>query len=187
MHDQTTLAPVLKTLLFRPYILARRWNWKSALMSSLVRGLIFFAVNIVAGFSAAADAMLTEMAFRAITAGFFGALTQSFRKVQPAWHGAIAVLVLLPFVNHSFEFLVHWARGTEKLYASIGVSVAFTALSSTFHYFVMRRGLLVVGDGGNSLIHDLALMPRAVVAFVAFPFTSLWRATQPRPRPVVEG
>lgn len=186
MHDQTTLLSVLKTLLFRPQVLARRWNWKSALLSSLVRGLIFFAVNFVAGLSAALNAMATEMLFRAITAGFFGAVTQSFRKVQPAWHGAVAVLVLLPLANHSFEFAAHWARGTEKLYASIGVSVAFTALSSAFHYFVMRRGLLVVGDGGNSLRYDLARMPRAVLAFVAFPFVALWRWASPQQRPPTE-
>src|ERR1700722_1650162 len=35
-----------------------RWNWKSALLSSLLRATIFFFTNLVAGWHAALGAML---------------------------------------------------------------------------------------------------------------------------------
>ncbi len=155
----------------KPYAtVVKRWNWKSALMSSLVRGAIFFLVNLTAGAAAAWAAFLTEFAFRACTAGFYGAITQNLSRVRPSWQGTVGALVLLPLANHSAEFFVHWLNGTAKLEASIFASVCFTALSSTFHVFVMRRGLLVVGEGSGSLLGDLKQMPRVVVLFLATPF-----------------
>jgi hypothetical protein len=147
-------------------LLIRRWNWKSALLSSLIRGGIFFFTNLKAGFAAAAGAMMAEFALRTVTSGFCGSLTQAFRRVEPAWHGTIAVLLLLPVANHGLEFLLHWWRGTPALALSIGVSVGFTCFSTSFNYFAMRRGLLTVGHGSRTLLEDLAQIPRVVVAFV---------------------
>ena len=42
------------------------WNWKSALYSSVLRGLIFFFANLTAGLHAAEGAMLAEFVFRAL-------------------------------------------------------------------------------------------------------------------------
>ena len=39
--------------------------------------------------------MLTEFCYRAITAGFYGALTQAFRKVEPLWQGTLAALAVI--------------------------------------------------------------------------------------------
>src|SRR5271157_2473069 len=41
--------------------LIRKWNWKSALTSSLLRAAIFFFVNLAAGPKAAVRALLTEL------------------------------------------------------------------------------------------------------------------------------
>jgi hypothetical protein len=48
----------------------RRWNWKSALLSSLARATIFFAANLTAGQAAALAAMTREFGFRAIASSF---------------------------------------------------------------------------------------------------------------------
>ena len=165
-----SLGAVLLSFAHRPAeTLVRRWNWKSAVTSSTVRAALFFAVNLTAGTQAAWAAFWTELAFRACTSGFYGAVTQGFSTVRPAWKGTLAAFVLLPFFNHSLEFLAHWARGTEKLALSIAVSVCFTGVSSAFHCFAMQRGLLIVGEGSQGLLADLAQMPRSVWLFVTAP------------------
>jgi hypothetical protein len=40
--------------------LFRQWNWKAALFSSFFRAVVFFAVNLRAGWTSAWAAMLTE-------------------------------------------------------------------------------------------------------------------------------
>ena len=71
-----TVAEVLVELVRDPgrYLIAR-WNWKSALMSSLLRATIFFFTNLVAGWHAALGAMCAELILRSATSGFYGALT----------------------------------------------------------------------------------------------------------------
>ena len=164
---QNGLGGVLLDFLRRPYqTLVLRWNWKSAVTSSIVRACLFFGINLTAGAEAALAAFWTELVFRACTAGFYGAITQGFSTVRPAWQGTLGAFVLLPFFNHSLELLAHWLRGTEMLGLSILASVCFTAFSSAFHCFVMRHGLLIVGEGSQGLLADLAHMGRVVWAFV---------------------
>jgi len=149
--------------------LIKKWNWKSAILSTVLRSVLFFFTNLAAGLPAALAAMTTEWIYRGVTAGFYGALTQAFSDVEPPWAGAFAVLVLLPLANHSVEFFVHWLRGTNRLYTSIGASVALTALSSLFNYYAMRRGSFIVGRGRKALLHDLGQFPKLVVEFCLLP------------------
>jgi len=188
MNEAISLSGALQRVAMDPGgTLFQRWNWKSALLSSLVRGTIFFSTNLRFGLDAAAGAMLAEFCLRAATSGFCGALTQAFRAVRPAWKGMVAVLVLLPIANHALEITLHWARGTPELLLSIAVSLSFTVFSTSFNYFAMRRGLLTVGQGSQGLLPDLAQMPRLVCAycvaiggFAARIGTAPWRLTQQR-------
>ena len=143
-----------------------QWNYKSAVMSSLVRASLFFTMNLAAGLMAAVAAMAVEFFFRFLTAGFYGALTQAFRRVQPERAATIAVMILLPLIGHSLELVVHWMRGTPRLGESIAASVLLTALSTAFNLFAMRRGVLIVGAGSRSLRHDLLTMPAVMAAFL---------------------
>jgi hypothetical protein len=171
-----SVAGVLRDLLRNPAgLLLRRWNWKSAVLSSLFRAAIFFFANLRAGWRAAAGAMLAELLYRGITAGFFGALTQAFRRAQPAWLAATVAIVLVPLTSHSIELTVHLARGTPKLLASMISSVIFTILSTLFHLYAMRRGVLIVGTGSRSLAADFRQMPRIVAGFLAAGPLALWR------------
>lgn len=149
--------------------LFERWNYKSAVLSSLARGSIFFTTNLTAGADAAIAAMITEWCFRFATAGFYGAATQAFRAVTPPLHGTLAAMVILPAVAHSLEFLVHLWRGTPALGTSIAASVVFTAISTAFNLFAMRRGVFIVGEGGGSLLSDLVRLPRLLFSFLAAP------------------
>jgi len=166
-----TVTDVLMKLIRNPQeYLLRRWNYKSALLSALFRGGIFFATNISAGLAAAAGAMLAEFVLRGITTGFYGSITQAFRKAEPVWKSMLTAILLLPVLNHSIELLVHWMRGTPNLWASIGVSACFTALSTCFNLYAMRQGALLVDDEQQSLWSDMKRMPRIVINFVASPF-----------------
>jgi hypothetical protein len=173
-----TVATVLKNLLRHPARhLIHRWNWKSAVLSSLVRASIFFFANLVAGLHAAIGALLAELVLRTITSGFYGAVTEAFSEARPAWAALATAMVVLPVINHSVEFLVHWARGTPKLGLSIMASVMFTAISTAFNLYAMRHGVLTVGGKSKTLSEDLRLLlpllgqfllagPRAVVRYV---------------------
>jgi len=166
-HDES-VGQVMLALIRHPVRrLLWRWNWKSAVLSSGFRSILFFLTNLSAGLGAAVAAMLTELGFRGTTAGFYGALTQAFRHAQPHWLAAITVMVLLPVVTHTIEFGVHWLRGTERLKESILVSCLFTVVSTLFNLFAMRRGTFIVGEGRASLLHDLRVLPRLIVAFIA--------------------
>lgn len=146
--------------------LLRRWNWKSAVLSSLLRASLFFFTNLTAGLHAALAAMTTELLFRAVTSGFYGAITEAFRDADPPWAAAISVMILLPFANHSIEFLVHWLRGTHNLVSSILASVILTSISSLFNWYAMRRGAFIVGRGRDSLLADLLRFPRLFLDFL---------------------
>ncbi|MGE0449273.1 MAG: TonB-dependent receptor [Vicinamibacterales bacterium] len=173
--DRRSLVAAGRYLLAHPVeIVLERWNWKSSLLSCVFRGLIFFTVNIVAGLDAAVAAMLTEMAYRAIVTGAFASLTQWFRLVEPAWLGALTVMILVPGLNQGLSFLVHWLSGTAELALSLLVSFAVSAVSAWFNFSIMRQGVFIVEPGSASLWRDLATFPSAVAnLFRASPRSSI--------------
>lgn len=77
----------------------------------------------------------------------------------------MAGMIVLPITTHLLEFIVHFLRGTERLHESIALSVAFTALSTSFNLYAMRQGALTVGEGSQSLWRDLRSVPRLVTGF----------------------
>lgn len=167
MAEPSTIAGVLRWMLRHPWdALVRQWNYKSAVLSASMRASLFFGTNSAAGLDAALAAMTTEFCFRICTAGFYGAVTQAFRRVEPAHAGTMAAMIVLPILAHSLELAVHWWRGTPALGLSIAVSIAFTALSTSFNLFAMRRGAFVVGVGRRSLVSDLLSLPRLAALFV---------------------
>lgn len=118
------------------------WNWKAALSSALLRAPIFFVSNLTVGLGAAVAAFVTEFVYRAVAAGFYGALTEAFARIRsPA--RSMAALIVLPAAGHGIEFLVHaWAE-TPALGRSVLASVAVSVLTTLFSLTVMRRGLFL--------------------------------------------
>lgn len=181
VYAAPTVGDVLRGLLRHPIDnLLRRWNWKSAVLSAIIRGVLFFVANIGAGLPAALNAMSIESAFYITTAGFYGALTQAVRRAQPAWTATLTMMVLMPAVNHTLELLLHWAGGTEKLARSIIVSVCFSMLSAAFNLFAMRRGAFIVGAERQSLRADLQQVPRLIVDFLTALPRALWQQHRAR-------
>ena len=129
-----TLRGALRGLISRPYeLLIRRWNWKAVFFSSLIRGVIFFCANLKSGLRMATGAMLAEYAYRALTSGFYGAITQAIGEVEPEWQAYLGAMLVLPACSHSLEFAVHWLRRTPHLKTSIMSSFVFTILSTLFN------------------------------------------------------
>lgn len=173
--EAPTVGAVLKGFISHPIrTLIHRWNWKSAVLSSLLRAGIFFFANLAAGWHAAVGALLAELTLRAITSGFYGAVTEAFSEARPVWAAMTTAMVVLPLVNHSLEFLVHWLRGTPKLSLSLTASVIFTAFSTAFNLYAMRHGTLTVGGRSKSLREDLGrILPLLMQFILAGPRTIL--------------
>lgn len=171
-----TVFDILLRLIRRPDIyLIRRWNWKSAIFSPSTRSLIFFLANLSAGWRAAVGAMTTELIYRVLSAGFYGAMTQAFREAEPPWAASLTVFLLLPILQHGIEWAVHYAHGTPNLVRSICYSVCFTGVTTLFNLYAMRRGVLVTGKGCGSIVSDLKQVPRLIAGFVAFVPITLYR------------
>jgi hypothetical protein len=143
-------------------VLARRWNWKSALFGALLRAHLFFAANLTGGRRAAVSAALAEFTYRVALCGVWGSLSERARRYEPAW----LATGLLAAASHAVEYAVHSLRGTPNLRAGMIASVAFTLLSTSFNLYAMRRGALLAGEEGSTLLRDMARMPALVAGFV---------------------
>lgn len=145
------------------------WNWKCALLSAAVRGVLFFTVNLSAGLHAAEYAALTDLTFRAFLSGTFGALIQALAAWRRQKLGTLITLVAIPAASHAVEFLVHSRAGTARLTLSVMASVSLTLVTSAFDLFAMRRHALLTGAGALPLWDDLARMPALIAGFLALP------------------
>jgi hypothetical protein len=140
-------------------------------MSALIRGSLFFFMNLTAGAQSAMQAMMTEICFRGIATGFYAAITQSFRHVRPQWAANVTTMILLPVLSHSIEFFVHRMAGTARVNVSMIASILFTIVSTAFNLHAMRQGILITGEKNFSLLEDLRRLPRVLIQFLFLPVT----------------
>ena len=156
----TTLCGALALVARNPLRwLVRHWNWKAAFLSAVLRASIFFSVNLTANWESAVNAALTELVYRAPMVGTLASVSQSFRRVQPAWKASLAMMVALPAMGHGIEFAVHSLRGTTKLYESVAASIGFSMVSCVVSYLLHRRNVLIVGHGARPFLVDLVQLP----------------------------
>jgi hypothetical protein len=176
--ETPTVGTVFRRLLLHPgTYLVRRWNWKATALASILRSMIFLVSTLKAGWRAGLSAMLAEFIYRAITSGFWGAITQAFEEASPAWLGSLCALIVVPLVSHTLELIVHLLRGTPHLFAATASSVVFTVLSTVFNLYAMQHGALKSGAGASSFTSDLRRMPLLIERFVMAVPNAIWRAT----------
>jgi hypothetical protein len=149
--------------------MSRWWNWKCALLSSVLRGSVFFASNLGSGLGAAESALATDLAFRALLAGGCGALIERLSHMRRRRLSALLAVVGVPMLAQAVEAAVHWRAGTAHLGASVAISVGLTVVSTAFNLFAMRRQAFVVGAGRAPLWRDLLRVPALLMAFLAGP------------------
>lgn len=156
--------------------LAASFNWKTAAISAMLRGLMFFFTNLRSGHSLALRATMVEACFAICASGVIGAITQRIRNARPEWLRGLAIWCLLPATLLTVQFFVHRAFGTPQLKASMIGSFCFAALGTGFNWFAMRRGALLVDSGGSrGFGADLKAIPGLVWEFVAAAPRALFR------------
>jgi hypothetical protein len=170
--------------LFRdPYeVLVRHWNWKSAIFSSAIRAAIFLFTNLSAGWRVAGSAMLAEFLFRPFVSGCLGSLTQAFRWAQPVWAVALILMVFVPATSQLIELAVHWLHGTPKLMTSMLWSLGYSGLSTSFNFYAMRHGAMVVNaPDAAPLPKDIRRIPGIIAGFVAWIPLAVYHSVLRRP------
>lgn len=183
LPSPTGLGPVAKTLFSNPVKeILFRWNWKSAILSALLRSPIFFTAYLAQkqGLWIATGAMAVQFVFRTFFGGINGAVLQSFSKVSPAWHAVVTVPLVLAFFSHLAEFLIQsgydLVTGSEGRSGAVIFSVGVSIVSALFNLFAMRRGVLLVRDeSSQSLWRDLKQMPLIAFEFLSFPLVWTWK------------
>lgn len=174
--SSNTIGEAVGDIARNPSQLVRQWNYKGAIMSGTMRAPIFLVTYLVGreSIKLALAAALAQFIFRFIFAGVGGSLIQAFRRVEPAWKALAAILLIVPFVSHVFEFVVqasfaYLTETADHTGDAIVRSVCFSVLSALFTLFIMRRNVMIVGEAeSKSIWSDLARLPVLVFEFVMF-------------------
>ncbi len=116
------------------------WNWKSALLSVMLRVPVFAVAAARHGLEAVAAAVLTESVVCGFNAGCYAAVVQAIRNRKPVWLTALLITVGMPAVGQVIEYEVHLWR--------------------------MKHGTLLVGGQGGNLSHDLRRLPTLLGRFL---------------------
>jgi hypothetical protein len=178
--DQMTVGQAAVRVLTRPWkTFVVDWNWKAALLSALFRGILFLIVALPRG-PGAMRLVWIELAFRVLVGGFWGSLLQAFREARPAWLAGLLAAVLLPAAAHMLEYLALQAGHATHIGAGMVVSIAVSVGSLLLNWFLMRKGVLITGDGSGSLGADLRRLPRLLAAFFLAPTVALCRLVRGR-------
>jgi hypothetical protein len=142
-----TVGWVSREILARPRrYLVGRWNWKSALVSAIVRSAMFFRAVLGASPPAALSASVVEFVLAVALAGFGGALAQSYRRAQPRWLAISVASFVPPALWHGIEFAVHFLSGTPNLHVGIALSLVYSVVATLTTVTLMRNGLWLSGD-----------------------------------------
>src|SRR5262245_32283015 len=118
-------------------MMLRAWNWKAALLSACARAPLFFLTNLPAGVDAALAAGTTEFAYRAVAAGFYGALTEQFSRLRATRTTTLATVIVVPGVAHLIEYAVHTSAGTARAGTAVLVSIGLSVITTRINLFAM--------------------------------------------------
>lgn len=171
-----TISEALRKVVTEPSQFITYWNYKGAILSGGLRAPIFLVTYLLGkeSLKLALGAAGIQFVFRFLFAGVGGTLIQSFRKVEPAWKALLAIMLILPFISHLFEFLLQlafgYATGTQAhTDTAILRSITVSIMSALFTLYAMRRNVMTVGDeDSRSFFSDMARLPRLVFEFIAF-------------------
>jgi hypothetical protein len=141
------------------------WNWKSALLSVMVRVPVFAIATAKRGPAVIAGTVLTEAAVCAFNAGWYAAVVQVLRNRKPVWLVATIVTVAMPISGQIVEYTVHAWHQTPHRTAAVLVSTVLGAIASLFNWYAMKQGSLLVGGERSSFISDLKKIPILLLRF----------------------
>jgi hypothetical protein len=151
------------------------WNWKVALMTAVLRGLACVAALWHVERHARNHFGVVEAAFVLFTCGFFSALQQQSLGIRSEILAWFTCVVVIPLSSLGMDAGLHfWLDGRDTRQLGV-VALAFTLLSATFHWHMIRNGALLVGEEAHSLRADLKRIPRLALTYVTEPALWIWR------------
>jgi hypothetical protein len=159
-----------------PLNVLRLWNWKSAILSVMLRVPVFAIATMRRGPEAVAGAILTETAVCAINAGWYAAIVQILRNRKPVWLVVTVISVIVPLSGQVIEYAIHAWHETPHRVAAVVVSTVLGAIASLFNWYAMKHGQMLVGGERSSFASDLRSMP--VLLFRFFLLAPRWVGKQ---------
>lgn len=164
--EPESVGGALWTIVSQPWtVLVLRWNWKAALLSAGIRGLLF-AIAVVPRGSGAMRGAFIEIVFRIAVGGCWGSMMQALRSARPAWLASLLVALVLPASAHGLEYVLLRVGEATHIASGMVASILFSAASLLVNFALMRRGLMLTGEGAGSLRSDFRGLPRALRDFV---------------------
>jgi hypothetical protein len=160
------------------------WNWKAALVVGLIRGGACAAALTGLTLHARQDFGLVEFAYVLATSGFASALQQQSLGVQSRRMGWFLCVVFIPFASLGLDAMCHlWINGIGGKQIGV-IACIFTLVSAMFHWHVMSKGAMLVGEESRPLLDDMLAMPKLTFLFVAEPILVAWKLGKSLLRPV---
>jgi hypothetical protein len=89
-------------------------------------------------------------------------MMQALRCAQPAWLAGLLVALVLPASAHTLEYFLLRIGAATHIASGMVVSILFSAASLIVNFTLMRRGLMLTGEGSASLGSDFRRLPRAL-------------------------
>ena len=152
--------------LLRLLNVVRLWNWKSAVLSVMLRVHVFAVATIHHGPEVVASTILTETAVCAINAGWYAAVVQVLRNRKPVWLIATVISVIVPVSGQVIEYSIHVWHQTPNRLSAVLVSSALGAIASLFNWYAMTQGQMLVGAERSTFASDLRRIPLLLARFL---------------------
>jgi hypothetical protein len=151
------------------------WNWKVGLMTAVLRGLACVAALRHMEVHARNHFGVVEAAFVLVTCGFFSALQQQSLAIRSELLAWFSCVVVVPLTSLGCDAGLHfWLDGRQTRQLGVAALV-FTVLSATFHWHMIRNGVLLVGEESHSLKTDLKRIPMLTATYFAAPVLWIWK------------
>lgn len=144
------------------------WNWKSALLSAMLRAPIFLFATLRHSLESISNAVLVEAVYSAAISGCYSAFVQKLRNARPRWASGLLIVIILPAVLLWFDYLLHLYTSMPNLKGGMLAAGILSLLSSLFNWYLMSRDSLLVGKECRSFASDLKCMPRMVIDFICW-------------------
>lgn len=145
------------------------WNWKCALMSAVVRSLLYGVAMMRGNGHERMVVIGVEMLYVTLTAGAYAGMQQWALRLRRRWLGDICIVILVPGLSQVLDWLAHRVVGAPAPARALTGAAVFTLISALFHRHVMRHGTFLTGDSESSMAEDFRRIPRLVVSFVVWP------------------
>ena len=151
------------------------WNWKVAMLTALLRGAACVLALRHMEVRARDHFGMVEAAYVLLTCGFFSALQQQSLKIGREALAWLSCVIVIPLTSLGCDAGLHfWLDGRQT--RQLGpAALAFTILSATLHWHMIRNGALIVGEESHSLATDLKRIPRLTALYFAAPALWTWK------------